>query len=175
MEYEKKQKIKLIIFIIFIYAFCAFLCSLGVIHYFDDYGKADAIRKAVKVQAEWYAIIPNMNERGISTTYDLGYIYVDDNGVIYKEQCAFHLSSYEEAKSYMGKKVEIYIDGKGHSIPVDEAKDFNQNFAWITMGIAIGIAVGFTAGLIIWGVIKHRRKKQESIEDASIDTVKIDF
>ena len=171
MEYEKKQKIKFILFIIFIYAFCAFLCSLGVIQYLYDCGKADAIRKEVIVQAEWYAIIPNMNERGIPTTYDLGYIYVDDNGVIYKEQCAFRLSSVEEAKSYMGKKVEIYIDGKGHSIPTDEAKDFNQNFAWITMGIAIGGAVGFTVGLIVWGVIRRRRKKHDESEVSPSETL----
>lgn len=65
----------------------------------------------------------------------------------------------------MGKKVDIYIDGKGHSIPVYEAKNFNVNAAWITMGIGIGIAVSYTVGLIIWRVVCKRRKKRGKNED----------
>lgn len=69
----------------------------------------------------------------------------------------------------MGKNVDIYIDGKGHSIPVYKAKDFNKNGAWALMGIGIGIAVSYTAGLIIWSIINHRRKKRGDNEDMPID------
>ncbi len=170
MEYEKKQKIQLIILSVITYLLCITLLFIGILNHITNKGRADAIKGGIIVEAEWASIITNGNGRAPST-YDLGYEYVDENGIIYREKCPFTLQSYEEAKSYMGKKVEIYIDGKGHSIPVYEAKNFNINDAWITMGIAIGIAVCYTAGLIIWGVINHRRKKQESIECASSGTV----
>lgn len=160
---------------IFVYVFSAFLCSLGVIHYIDDYGIADAIRGGIVVEAEWVGIIPNMHKGGTSTTYNLGYEYIDENGVIYREECSFRLGSLEEAESYMGKKVEIYIDGKGHSIAVYKAEDFNQNFAWTLMGSAIGIAVCYTIGLIIWGIIKHRRKKLGVDEDSPSDTASLNM
>ncbi|MCH5162779.1 MAG: hypothetical protein J1G38_04745 [Clostridiales bacterium] len=160
------SKVKFILLNIFIYVFCAFLCVLGVVHYFDDYGKADAIRSGVIVQAEWIGILPNMHKGGTPTTYDLGYEYVDENGVIYRGECSLRLRSYEEAKSYIGKKVDIYIDGKGHSILVSEAEDFNQNTAWILMGLAIGIFVCYTVALTIWGILQ-RRKKRSLDEDMS--------
>lgn len=126
MEYEKKQKIKFICLSIFFFLFFGFLMTLGLVDYFDDKGKADAIKNGVIVQAEWVGIIPNMHKGGTSTTYNLGYEYIDENEVIYREECSFRLDSLEEAKSYMGKKVDIYIDGKGHSIAVYQVKDFNQ-------------------------------------------------
>lgn len=164
-------KVKFILFNIFIYGLCGFLVGLGASDYVFDQGRLEAINGGVIVQAEWYAIIPNIHRGGTSTTYDLGYMYVDDNGCIYKQMCVFGFIDYEKAKSYMGKKVDIYIDGKGHSIPVYEAKDFDKNGAWALMGIAIGIAVGYTTGLIIWGVVRHRRKKREVSEDTPSDMV----
>ncbi|MCH5161093.1 MAG: hypothetical protein J1G04_03590 [Clostridiales bacterium] len=154
------SKVKFILLNIFIYVFCAFLCVLGVVHYFDDYGKADAIRGGIIVQAEWVGILPNMHKGGTPTTYDLGYEYVDENGVIYRGECSFRLRSYEEAESYMGVKVDIYIDGKGHSIPVYKAEDFNQNMAWILMGLAIGLFICYTVGLMTWVIYTHRRKNR---------------
>ena len=172
MQYEKKQKIKFIAFVIFVYIFCAFLLTLGLVHYFDDKGKADAIKSGVIVQAEWIGIVSNGHQSAsISTTYDLGYEYIDENGVRYREICNLGTTDYEEAKSYMGKKVDIYIDGKGHSIAVYQAKDFNQNYAWWLMGIAISIAVSYTIGLIIWGVIKHKRKNDNTGENIPSEKV----
>ncbi len=171
MEYEKKQKIKFIAFVIFVYIFCAFLMTLGLVDYFDDKGKADAIKSGVVVQAEWVGIIPNMHKGGTSTTYNLGYEYIDGNGVRYREECSFRLNSLEEAKSYMGKKIDIYIDGKGHSITVEQAKDFNQNFAWWLMGIGIGLAVSYTVGLMIWRVIKYRRNNDDTGENTPSENV----
>ena len=129
------------------------------------------IKGGVIVQAEWVGIIPNMHKGGTSTTYNLGYEYIDENGVIYREECSFRLGSLEEAESYMGKNVDIYIDGKGHSIPVYKAKDFNKNGAWALMGIAIGIAVSYTIGLIIWGVIKHKRKNNDTVDNTTSENV----
>lgn len=171
MEYEKKQKIKFICLSIFFFLFFGFLMTLGLVDYFDDKGKADAIKNGVIVQAEWVGIIPNMHKGGTSTTYNLGYEYIDENEVIYREECSFRLDSLEEAKSYMGKKVDIYIDGKGHSIAVYQVKDFNQNFAWTLIGIAIGLAVSYTVGLIIWRVIKHKRKNDDTGENTPSENV----
>ncbi|MDE5562916.1 MAG: hypothetical protein K2J01_05155 [Clostridiales bacterium] len=169
MEYEKKQKIKLIILIIIVYGLCGFLIGLGASDYVYDKGRLDAIHSGVIVQAKWVGIIPRAHGQA-DGTYDLGYEYIDENGVRYREQCVFGLRSLEEAESYIGKTVDIYIDGKGHSIPVSKAKDFDKNGAWALMGIAIGIVVSFTAGLTIWGVIKHRRIKNSDSEDAPSDT-----
>lgn len=163
------SKVKLILLSVLAYLLCALLMSIGILNHIANKGRLDAIRGGVIVQAEWASIIPIDHGRA-PATYDLGYEYIDENGLIYKEKCAYVLNSYDEAKSYMGKKVDIYIDGKGHSIPVYEAKKFNINDAWITMGIGIGIAVSYTAGLIIWGVITHRRKKRGKNEDTPNDT-----
>ena len=148
MEYEKKQKIKFIAFVIFVYIFCAFLMTLGLVDYFDDKGKADAIKSGVVVQAEWVGIIPNMHKGGTSTTYNLGYEYIDGNGVRYREECSFRLNSLEE-----------------------QAKDFNQNFAWWLMGIGIGLAVSYTVGLMIWRVIKYRRNNDDTGENTPSENV----
>ena len=171
MGYEKKQKIKFILFNIFVYGVCVVLVALGASDYLYDQGKLAAIKGGVIVQAEWVGIIPNMHKGGTSTTYNLGYEYIDENGVIYREECSFRLGSLEEAESYMGKNVDIYIDGKGHSIPVYKAKDFNKNGAWALMGIAIGIAVSYTIGLIIWGVIKHKRKNNDTVDNTTSENV----
>ena len=112
-----------------------------------------------------------MHKGGTSTTYNLGYEYIDGNGVRYREECSFRLNSLEEAKSYMGKKIDIYIDGKGHSITVEQAKDFNQNFAWWLMGIGIGLAVSYTVGLMIWRVIKYRRNNDDTGENTPSENV----
>lgn len=170
MQYEKKQKIKFIAFVVFVYIFCAFLMTLGLVHYFDDKGKADAIKSGVVVQAEWVGIVPNSHGQA-NATYDLGYEYIDENGVIYREKCVLGFDSIDEAESYIGKKVDIYIDGKGHSITVKQAKDFNQNLAWWLMGIAIGIAVSYTIGLIIWGVIMHKRKNNDTGDNTTSENV----
>ncbi|MDE5592704.1 MAG: hypothetical protein K2I75_02095 [Clostridiales bacterium] len=164
MEYEKKQKIKFILFSIFIYALCSLLIGLGASDYVNDQGKLSAIQGGIIVQAKWVGIIPRAHGQA-DGTYDLGYEYIDENGVRYREQCCFGLRSLEEAESYIGKTVYIYIDGNGHSIPVFAAKDFNKNGAWALMGIAIGIVVCYTIGLIIWGIIRYRRKKHGDSED----------
>ena len=163
-------KVKFVFLNIFIYVFCAFLCYLGVIHYIDDQGKAAAIRGGVIVQAEWVGIIPRDNGRA-SATYDLGYEYIDEKGIRYREQCTFGFSSVEEAESYIGKKVDIYIDGKGHSIAVYKAEKFNRNLAWTLMGLAIGVSISYTVGLIIWGVWCHKQKYKNTVEDS--DTVQV--
>ena len=170
MEYEKKQKIKFICLSIFFFLFFVFLMTLGLVYYFDDKGKADAIKSGVVVQAEWVGIIPHSHGQA-NATYDLGYEYVDENGIIYREKCIWGFDSMDEAKLYIGKKVDIYIDGKGHSIAVYQAKDFNQNFAWTLMGIAIGLAVSYTVGLIIWRVIKHKRKNDDTGENTPSENV----
>ncbi len=164
-------KVKFILLSVFAYSLCALLICIGVLNHIKNKGRLDAIQGEVVVQAEWFAIIPVDHGRA-PATYDLGYRYIDENGLIYQEKCAFVLQTYEEAESYMGKKVDIYIDGKGHSIPVYEAKSFNVNAAWITIGIGTGIAVSYTAGLIIWIVIKHRRK-QEVDENLPSDMAQI--
>ncbi len=158
-------KVKFILFNVFVYVLCVFLIGLGASDYVYDQGKLAAIQGGVIVQAEWVGIIPNIHKGGTSTTYNLGYEYIDENGVRYREECSFRLDSIEEAESYMGKKVDIYIDGKGHSIPVYKAKDFNKNGAWALMGIGIGIAVCYTAGLIIWRIVCNRRKKHGKNKD----------
>ncbi|MDE7394635.1 MAG: hypothetical protein K2M95_00740 [Clostridiales bacterium] len=157
-------KVKFVFFNILIYGLCAFMMLLGVMDYIDDQGKLAAIRGGIIVQAEWIGIIPD-EHRGHGSTYDLGYEYIDENGVRYREECTWGFGSIEEAKSHIGEKVDIYIDGKGHSIAVYKAEDFDKNTAWVLMGVAIGVIVCYTTGLIIWGVIKHRHKRNGKSED----------
>lgn len=164
------SKVKLIFLSTLAYLLCAFLIFIGALNHINNKGRLDAIRGGVIVQAEWNAIIPVDHGRA-PASYDLGYEYIDENGIIYREKCAYVLQSYEEAESYMGKKVDIYIDGKGHSIPVYKAKDFNKNGAWALMGIGIGIAVCYTAGLIIWRIVCNRRKKHGKNKDTPSETV----
>ena len=163
-------KVKFIFLNIFIYGLSAFLCYLGATDYIYDQGRLAAINGGVIVQAEWVGIIPCPNGQA-STTYDLGYEYIDEKGIRYREPCTFGFSSVEEAESYIGKKVDIYIDGEGHSIPVFKADKFDKNGAWALMGLAIGIAVSYTVGLIIWGVWCHKQKYKNTVEDS--DTVQV--
>ena len=174
MEYEKKQKIKFIAFVIFIYVFCVFLCLLGVVHYLDDHETKEAIKEGVIVEGEYVKVISRTNgsSKGWvgSRYYVVRYEYINENGIKYEGEVGV-FQKREDAESYIGNKVDIYIGSNGHSIPVFQADDFNENFFWWLMGIAIGIAVCFTTGLIIWGVIKHKRKNDDTGENTPSENV----
>lgn len=81
------------------------------------HGEYKAIENGVIVEAEltdtWR--VSTYDNRSVHY-YHVMYEYVD--GDIVYDGIAVYDQVYEEAEKYLGKKIKIYIDGKGHSIPV---------------------------------------------------------
>lgn len=85
--------------------------------YYVGVQKRNAIKGGVIVEAEVVGI-----SRGVAktrSTADLVYEYRDSNGVYYTG-LGKSFSNENEARRHIGTKIDIYIDGKGHSIAVGQ-------------------------------------------------------
>lgn len=94
----------------------AVLCFFG---YFSSIRKLNAIEGGVIAEAE----IVNTSYFNPHTKVGRGYWrleyeYIDENGVRYSGYDGSSFNNEAEAMQYLGTKVDIYIDGKGHSIVV---------------------------------------------------------
>lgn len=148
------SKIKIALVSIVVYLILAVIIGLMVFDYIADIGKANAIKGGVTAIAEIKYLIPNIQKGSHPTIYDVQYEYISPEGIRYTELIILATSDKEEALSHIGEKVEIYIDGKGNSIPV--GKDLNV-YSSLIVSIVFGlIAVAYTIGLIIVCIKEHR-------------------
>ena len=77
----------------------------------------NTIEGGVKVNAEIVNVgYRNVLTSGGSGSWYLEYEYIDENGVIYYGHDDSTFEYQEYAMRYIGSKIEIYIDGEGHSI-----------------------------------------------------------
>lgn len=126
------DKVKKALIIIAIYAALGILLMIFIIKYQTDIGRKEAIESQEKAIAHISALQPNVQEGKKDTYYNVYYEYYAENGVRYSGVVLVLTTDEEYAKSLIGNEIEIYIDGKGNSIQVSEAINFdvNRNKNW---------------------------------------------
>ena len=91
----------------------------------DAHKQYNTIKNGVIVEAEFVRIESFIRSSDSARTrkskigYDLIYEYVDGD-IKYEGEGAFNFDYESEAEKYLGEKIQIYIDGKGVSIPVGQ-------------------------------------------------------
>jgi len=94
-----------------------------------------------------------------------------NNGIRYYGIGIMGVDGYDTARTYIGQTITIYIDGKGHSIPIA----WKKPSLGMPLAMSIVFSTLFGAGAIATGVIfskylklakvkKERRKAQSAIE-----------
>ena len=110
---ETKKMAKSILFGVFVFLLftLAFFWS-----YYVGVQKRNAIEGGVIVEAEIVDV--ERNTSAVRSSSHLVYEYIDDNGKYYTGWGDSNFQDEDEARSYIGTKIDIYIDGKGNSIAV---------------------------------------------------------
>lgn len=93
---------------------------------------------------------------GINTQYVLRYYYKDDNGVEYTGTTTYMYELKEEAEKHIGEKVQIKIDGKGHSMFADYNPPSPVLF-WVLCVLCI-LAVVILVFVIILNTLKIKKR-----------------
>lgn len=141
------DKVKTALIIIAIYAALGIALMICLIKYQNDLGRMEAIKGQEKVIAHIYALQPNMGKGKEKTYYNVYYEYCAEDGTRYTGVVLVLTTDREYALSLMGNEVEIYIDGKGQSIQVSKAKDFDVDY-YKNWCIIIGAIIA--AYTVIW-------------------------
>ncbi|MDR2201321.1 MAG: hypothetical protein LBP26_00935 [Clostridiales bacterium] len=109
--------------------------------YIDVKGQQDAIISGTIIDVQLTQI---RSEGGRNNNLkDVCYEHYE-NGVLYYGVGVSGVNGYDKAKAYIGKTISIYIDGKGHSIPVGK----RASNGWFLLTISIVFSTLFTAGVI---------------------------
>ncbi|MDE7216402.1 MAG: hypothetical protein K2O08_06295 [Clostridia bacterium] len=118
IKFDRGDRIFSIILAVF-FLFCAILCFDK---YQDEVYQQKAIDNGVIVEAKLVKVTTRSSSTGnpprSSTYYKLVYSYTDKDGLEYTGTYGPSFKSEMQAQAYVGSKIEIYIDGDGHSIPV---------------------------------------------------------
>lgn len=128
--------------------------------YINACGQKDAINSGVIVEAE---IVDTYPMRGNSKT--LRYEYYDEVNAVYYDGSAGFSAEYDKASEYFGKKVNIYIDGKGHSIAVGDTPDTVMPLVGAVLFPILMIAY-VSLIIILWK--KESRKNKQARSDGSL-------
>jgi hypothetical protein len=118
----------------------------------DAFGQQAAINGGVIVEAPFVKVIEKKSfQRSGNYYYLLRYEYYDESGIKYYGDWRKPLYDRETAESYLGQKVEIYIDGKGHSICAGD----NAGAGWLA-ALSAGVSIVFVALLLI-AIVLYRK------------------
>ncbi|MDR3293023.1 MAG: hypothetical protein LBT20_02840 [Clostridiales bacterium] len=151
------MKIRFIFFVILL-LFIGGVTYAIIDSYIDETKRQGAIDNGVVVEAVAYKVRYTGAARGHNsyTPYSLLYEYTSNEGIRYEGfAIAFgYFQTEEEASKYIGKKVNIYIDGKGNSIAVGDKPDV----AWQLI-LSVVLSIVFVAGVIfvVWLFVPRRR------------------
>lgn len=158
----------LILFAFMLVIVCVFFVFFGslavksIIGYVDDLGRQAAIDGGVTVDAEVIGSSPTGSRN--SGRRKLTYEYTDANGICYSGY-GEEVGS-DEVSEYIGRKIKIFIDGQGHSIPVGFTPDTNTDLT-----LSIVFSVIFVAGVaatvvfyckLVKSILKSRRADSAS-------------
>lgn len=127
-----------------------------------DSRRQDAIDGGVIAEAEIVSIRFHSVTRGYSqSSCDLTYEYTDATGIKYWGIAESGINNQKYAESQIGKKVNIYIDGRGNSIVVGRKPHIEANvIASIIFTILSIAAVAFDIWFIFFQGKKSKKKEQ---------------
>ncbi|MDE7394633.1 MAG: hypothetical protein K2M95_00730 [Clostridiales bacterium] len=149
------SKIRVALIVVAIYAALGIALMMFIIKYQNDLGKQEAIAGQEKVIAHITALQPNVQEGKEETYYNVYYEYWAEDGTRYWGEVLVLTYDREYALSLIGNEVEIYIDGKGHSIQVSEAENFNVDYHKNICIIICSIIAGYTIILVAILIRSH--------------------
>ena len=127
-----------------------------------EQGRQDAIEGGVIAEAEIVSIRHNSSSgfRG-RRSCDLTYEYTDATGIKYWGIAESGINNQKYAESQIGKKVNIYIDGRGNSIVVGRKTYIGSIIAGsIILTILSIAAVAFDIWFIFFQGKKSKKKEQ---------------
>lgn len=155
MNDRKKAIIRNALIITAIYAVLGMVLIIFIVKYQFDLGRKAAIESQQKVttRISGLDVIILHGDHENNYLYNLAYEYYTDDGIRYSGTVVINTLDKEYAQSFIGKEIEIYIDGKGNSIAVSDAIDFDVDYYknWV---IAIGAVIAaYTA---IWIMLAAR-------------------
>ena len=87
------------------------------------------IDDGITAKAEIYSC----GQDNIRSPYACAYKYIDENGIEYVGRLKPIYKTKQEAETHIGETVEIYIDGKGKSIPVGEESETGYSLIWVVI------------------------------------------
>lgn len=156
MNVRKKAIIRNALIITAIYAVLGMVLIIFIVKYQNDLGRKAAIESQQKVttRISGLDVIILQSDHENHYLYNLAYEYYTEDGTRYSGTVgSINTLDKEYAQSFIGKEIEIYIDGKGNSIAVSDAIDFDVDYYknWV---IAIGAVIAaYTA---IWIMLAAR-------------------
>ncbi|MDR1093417.1 MAG: hypothetical protein LBL66_04640 [Clostridiales bacterium] len=146
-----------------------FLCvcaGFAIKSYFRVKGEQDAIAGGIIVKATYISIQPG-GGRNTSDYYHVWYEFYDENGIRYSGLGLIGVTE-DEARAAVGKTVNIYIDGKGHSIAVGEKANSAGNL--ILSIVLTFIIVASLLSAIIFYFRSERPKKRKKKHQIDMET-----
>lgn len=145
----------LAIFCVLLIVFCA-LSYLFFSGYLREKYRIEIKENGVTATAEIYAVSSGSGYH----TFQCYYRYIDENGVKYWSVWGPEYTSREEAEKNPGKQIEIYIDGKGESMPTDWEPSVGGILTFFIGSLVIVCAD--IAGIVIVSVKINKERKPKS-------------
>lgn len=152
-----KEKL-LVVFCILFVVFCALSC-LFITGYIREKYRMKIKEAGVTAIAEIYAVSFGSGHH----TFQCYYSYIDENGIKYWSVWGPEYTSREEAEKNLGKQIEIFIDGKGESMPID----WEPSFGWILTSFIVSVVLVCvdTVGIVILSIKIHKERKLKNAKE----------
>ncbi|MDE7454381.1 MAG: hypothetical protein K2M64_00960 [Clostridia bacterium] len=112
------------------------LCALSYVCFFSFFNEKhfqQMIDDGIVAKAEIYSC----GQDNIRSPYACAYKYVDENGTEYIGVLKPIYKTKQEAEAHIGETIEIYIDGKGKSIPVGEEPQVEYSLVWVVISTVL--------------------------------------
>ncbi len=111
------------------------------------------IDDGITAKAEIFSCRQNSNR----SPYACVYKYVDENGTKYIGALKPIYKTKKDAETHIGEIVEIYIDGKGKSIPVGEEPQIGRSLFWVVFSTILVCAD--IVGIVVVSMKIHKNPK----------------
>lgn len=155
-----KTKIIVLLCVVFV-----ILCGVAYVSFYQFFLEKhfqQMIDDGVVAKAE----ITGCSTRGEKMSYFVCvYKYVDENGTKYTGTLYPPIYPYfrtsKEAEEHIGEAVEIYIDGKGKSIPVGAQPEPGRAIFWVVFSTVLVCAD--IAGIVIVSMKIHKNKSSQKL------------
>ena len=127
MRTVSKTTILVLLCVVFI-----ILCGVAYLCFFQFFNEKHfqkMVDDGITAKAEIYSC----GQDNIRSPYTCAYKYIDENGIEYVGRLKPIYKTKQEAETHIGETVEIYIDGKGKSIPVGEEPEAGYSLIWVVI------------------------------------------
>ena len=165
MKVETKKRLDiLLVYIPFIVLTLVLGVGAGRLWYgcWEEKGRQSAIDGGVIAEAEivWVTNDAGGGSYNSTKSYVVWYQYIDENGIEYHGIVKSNMYQ-KEAESYIGKKVNIYIDGEGNSIIVGDKT--SMGLSVVGAIVLTVLCIGSLAFDIWFMFFQGKKQKKEEV------------